>query len=138
MYDYYINIFISILFQVKAFDSDGSAPNNQVVYRIQKGAGDKFVIGAENGIISVAQGSVLDPDRTNPKSNKYTLIVIALDGGIGDQQLQASAIVNITIVDVNNKPPIFLEPGTISVKENTQVDYLLIQFIKNIYILCKK
>lgn len=46
---------------------------------------------------------------------------MALDGGIGDQQLSAAVLVNISIVDVNNKPPVFVEPGTISVKENTQV-----------------
>ncbi|XP_077287524.1 cadherin 88C [Arctopsyche grandis] len=117
--------------EVQAFDSDGSSPNNQVVYRIQKGAGDKFVIGSENGIISVAPGSDLDPDRTNPKSNKYTLTVIALDGGIGEQQLNAAVLVNISIVDVNNKPPVFVEPGTISVKENTQVGTYVYRAVAN-------
>lgn len=48
-----------------------------MVYRIQKGAGDKFVIGSESGIISVAPGSTLDPDRTDPKSNKYGLTVVS-------------------------------------------------------------
>lgn len=46
---------------------------------------------------------------------------MALDGGIGDQQLSAAVLVNITIVDVNNKPPVLVEPGTITVRENTQV-----------------
>ncbi|KAI5639888.1 cadherin domain-containing protein [Phthorimaea operculella] len=154
--------------EVKARDGDGSSPNNRIVYRIQRGASDKFVIDSrtgvvsvangssldpdrtnpksnkytltvinkcfrvswvsdkfvidsKTGVISVANGSSLDPDRTNPKSNKYTLTVVALDGGIGDQQLSAAVLVNITIVDVNNKPPVFVEPGTITVKENTQV-----------------
>ena len=30
--------------QVKASDRDGSSPNNNLVYRIQAGARDKFVI----------------------------------------------------------------------------------------------
>ncbi|GBP37114.1 Cadherin-23 [Eumeta japonica] len=107
--------------EVKARDADGSSPNNRVVYRIQRGASDKFVIDSITGIISVAKGSSLDPDKTNPKSKRYTLTVVALDGGIGDQQLTAAVLVNITIVDVNNKPPVFFEPGTITVKENIQV-----------------
>ncbi|KAL0881086.1 hypothetical protein ABMA27_002212 [Loxostege sticticalis] len=107
--------------EVKARDADGSSPNNRVVYRIQRGASDKFVIDSRSGVVSVANGSTLDPDKTNPKSNRYTLTVVALDGGIGDQQLSAAVLVNITIVDVNNKPPILQEPGTISVLENTQV-----------------
>ncbi|KAM3963622.1 cadherin-23 [Aphomia sociella] len=107
--------------EVKARDGDGSPPNNRVVYRIQRGAGDKFVIDARTGVVAVANGSSLDPDKTNPKSNRYTLTVVALDGGIGDQQLSAAVLVNITIVDVNNKPPVLVEPGNIAVRENTQV-----------------
>ncbi|XP_063618733.1 cadherin-23 [Cydia splendana] len=111
--------------EVKARDGDGSSPNNRVVYRIQRGASDKFVIDSRSGVVSVANGSSLDPDKTNPKSNRYTLTIVALDGGIGEQQLSAAVLVNITIVDVNNKPPVYVEPGTISVKENTQVGTLV-------------
>ncbi|CAG9578961.1 unnamed protein product [Danaus chrysippus] len=107
--------------EVKARDSDGSSPNNRVVYRIQRGASDKFVIDSVSGLISIAAGASLDPDRTEPTTNRYVLTVIALDGGIGDQQLSASVIVNITIVDVNNKPPVLVEPGVVYVMENTQV-----------------
>ncbi|PZC75961.1 hypothetical protein B5X24_HaOG205302 [Helicoverpa armigera] len=107
--------------EVKARDADGSSPNNRVVYRIQRGASDKFVIDSRSGVVSVANGSTLDPDRTTPKNNRYTLTVVAIDGGIGDQQLSAAVLVNITIVDVNNKPPMLVEPGTITVRENTQV-----------------
>ncbi|GAB0096475.1 Cadherin [Sergentomyia squamirostris] len=109
------------ILEVKASDKDGSSPNNLVVYRIQKGASDKFVIGSDTGIISIAPGASLDPDLTNPKIDQYSLIVIALDSGIGDQQLMTSTIVNISIIDVNNKPPHFADPGTVSVKENTPV-----------------
>ncbi|GLH04217.1 Cadherin-87A [Gryllus bimaculatus] len=111
----------SSIMQVKAWDDDGSSPNNVVVYRIQEGAEDKFVIDAETGVVSVAHGANLDPDRTDPKTTRYTLRVVALDGGIGEEQLQALAIVNISIIDVNNKVPVFLDPGVLRVKENTQV-----------------
>ncbi|CAG9785729.1 unnamed protein product [Diatraea saccharalis] len=111
--------------EVKARDADGSSPNNRVVYRIQRGASDKFVIDSRTGVVSVANGSSLDPDKTNPKSNRYTLTVVALDGGIGEHQLSAAVLVNITIVDVNNKPPLLHEPGTIAVRENTEVGTLI-------------
>lgn len=67
----------SSIMQVSAIDRDGSAPNNVVVYRIQMGASDKFVINSESGIISVAYGANLDPDLTEPKKSVYTLIVVS-------------------------------------------------------------
>lgn len=110
-----------IIFKVSAHDHDASSPNNEVVYRIQSGAGDKFVIDAASGIISVANGASLDPDLTEPRTQHYTLTVIALDGGIGAQQLTGSVQVEIHIKDVNNKPPVLVDPGTIRVTENIQV-----------------
>lgn len=104
--------------QVFAEDLDGSAVNSKVVFRIQHGAQDKFVMDADSGVISVAQGAVLDPDRTEPRATTYVLEVLALDGGIGGTQLHARTVVNITILDVNNKPPVFVDPGTVRVYEN--------------------
>lgn len=46
---------------------------------------------------------------------------MALDGGLGEEQLSSTALVNITIVDINNKPPLFHDPGIVHVKENTPV-----------------
>ncbi|XP_049786609.1 cadherin-23-like [Schistocerca cancellata] len=109
------------ILKVKAVDGDGSSPNNAVVYRIQSGAEDKFIIDADTGVISVAHGASLDPDRTDPKTSVYNLEVLALDGGIGNDQLFTKVVVNITVLDVNNKPPVFTEPGVIRVRENTQV-----------------
>lgn len=111
----------SPVLEVKAHDGDGSAANNRVVYRIQKGASDKFVIGSDSGIISIAPMANLDPDLTEFRTVKYSLVVVALDSGVGDQQLSAATLVNITIADVNNKLPVFQDPGTVIVKENTAV-----------------
>lgn len=105
---------------MKAWDKDLSSPNNKLVYRIQSGAGDKFVIGPETGIIKVAPGSNLDPDLTSPKTTRYTLSVVAIDSGT-EVQRTAEVVVNISIVDVNNKSPVFIDPGTIIIRENTQV-----------------
>lgn len=67
----------SSVLQVTAVDRDGSAPNNAVVYRIQTGASDKFIINSETGVISVAQGANLDPDLTDNKRTLYTLTVVS-------------------------------------------------------------
>ncbi|XP_046672662.1 cadherin-23 isoform X2 [Homalodisca vitripennis] len=111
----------STVLQVKATDEDASAPNNQVVYRIQSGAGDKFVIDPTSGILSVANGASLDPDGTEPRTTHYSMVVVALDGGIGGNQMTATTQVQIDIQDVNNKLPVLVDPGTVRVLENTKV-----------------
>ncbi|XP_024946017.1 cadherin-23 isoform X2 [Cephus cinctus] len=116
--------------QVKAWDKDLSSPNNKLVYRIQDGAGDKFVISPETGIISVAPGSNLDPDLTSPKTTRYSLNVIAIDSGT-EVQRTAEVLVNITIIDVNNKSPVFIDPGTVTIRENTQVGAYVHRIVAN-------
>ncbi|KAH9361060.1 hypothetical protein HPB48_002922 [Haemaphysalis longicornis] len=105
--------------RVLAEDRDHSPSNSKVVYRIQNGAQDKFVIDALTGVISVAPGANMDPDRTFPKSVLYSLQILALDGGLGEQQRSAMVVVNISIVDVNNKAPRFEEPGAVDLVENS-------------------
>ncbi|KAL1490790.1 hypothetical protein ABEB36_013427 [Hypothenemus hampei] len=107
--------------QVNAVDMDGSFPNNYIVYRIQQGAADKFVIDSETGVISTAYGANLDPDLTQPKKTVYSLKVLALDGGQGENQLHAAVTVEITIMDVNNKNPEIPDVGDLVVQENTPV-----------------
>lgn len=70
----------------------------------------------------MAPGSNLDPDLTSPKTTMYKLNVIAIDSGT-EIQRTAEVLVNITILDVNNKPPVFIDPGTVTIRENTQVRY---------------
>lgn len=72
----YFNTSIYVI-KVAAVDKDGSSPNNQIVYRIQKGASDKFVIGSDTGVISVAYGASLDPDLTTLKTTEYSLVVVS-------------------------------------------------------------
>lgn len=112
---------------IRAIDQDGSAPNNVVFYRIISGASDKFVIGSDSGVISVANGASLDPDMSDPKRKNYILTVAALDGG--DQQLSSTCHVNITVIDVNNKPPMFTELETVHIKENTPVGTFVYRLI---------
>uniref|UniRef100_A0A182QBJ4 Cadherin domain-containing protein n=1 Tax=Anopheles farauti TaxID=69004 RepID=A0A182QBJ4_9DIPT len=111
--------------RVTAMDGDGSFPNNLVTYRIQQGADGRFVIGASTGEISITHGASLDPNLLAPdelgSGSTFVLEVIATDGGNGDQQLQGSCLVNVTVTDVNNKPPYFVGPTAVAVRENTPV-----------------
>jgi cadherin 23 len=91
------------------------------VYRLAGGHSDKFVMDADTGVVSVAAGASLDPDRSEPRAELYALRVLALDGGIGSEQRSTEVVVEVAIEDVNNKPPAFLHPGTIIVRENTPV-----------------
>lgn len=68
----------SSLLQLVAIDRDGSTPNNQIVYRIQEGAQDKFIINSETGVISVAPGANLDPDLSHPKVFNYSMKIVSL------------------------------------------------------------
>ena len=108
-------------------DLDGSAPNNVVAYRIQSGAREKFVIDSVSGTIRVGHGASLDPDQSHPRSSQYQLEILALDGGVGSHQLHSSALVTITVSDVNNKAPILSDPATIRVEENVPVGVILTQ-----------
>ncbi|KAJ8674820.1 hypothetical protein QAD02_010606 [Eretmocerus hayati] len=118
------------ILQVKAWDKDLSSPNNKLVYRIQDGAADKFVIEPETGTIRVAMGSNLDPDLTSSKTTNYSLKVLAIDSG-AEIQRSAEVSVNITIIDVNNKPPVFVDPGTITIRENTQIGAFVHRIVAN-------
>lgn len=91
------------------------------MYRLSSGAEDKFVIDPYSGVIKVAHGASLDPDKTQPKTYVYCLEVVAIDGGIGDQQLSSTVNVTIHIQDVNNKLPFFKETESVHVKENEMV-----------------
>ena len=92
-----------------------------MAYRITSGAQDKFIIDTETGVISVSPGARLDPELTEPPTFIHLLEVTALDGGVGVQQRSEIALVNITITDVNNKPPRFMEPGTVHLSENANI-----------------
>lgn len=114
----------SSVLKVNAFDLDGSTPNNRIVYRIQSGASDKFMIDPETGVISVARGASLDPDLNSPRKLQYTLAVLAIDGATGESQMHASVSVNITVLDINNKNPVISAPHSVTVRENTPVSNL--------------
>lgn len=87
---------------VTAHDDDGTAPNNQVLYRIEQGARDKFRVDAVTGLVAVETGANLD---WNLFGKEYELIVGAVDRG--NPPLSSSTVVRVTITDTNNKYPVF-------------------------------
>ncbi|KAB7498891.1 Cadherin-23 [Armadillidium nasatum] len=85
---------------VKARDPDGS--DSAIIYQMGSGGGDYFLLDEKTGEISVSKGAVLDRDV----EQNFQLTVIALDGGQETQQ-SSSALVNISLTDINNKQPAF-------------------------------
>lgn len=81
---------------------DGTAPNNEVIYRIESGAQDKFRINPTTGVLIVEYGADLDRDKF---PHSYTLSVMAIDRGTPPRT--GTGTVSITITDVNNKAPQF-------------------------------
>lgn len=101
---------VSVL-QVFATDGDSTPPSNTVLYRIDSGASDKFRIDFNTGEISVELGAKLDRET---KEN-YTLNVSATDRGA--TPLTGMCQVMITLLDVNDEPPVFV-PQTVSTSVN--------------------
>ena len=87
---------------VSASDGDVTSPNNEIIYQIETGSGDKFRIDARSGEISIERGADLDRDIFGAR---YALVVVAMDRGT--PQLSGNATVYIEVTDVNNKAPTF-------------------------------
>ena len=92
----------SYVTSVSALDGDVTSPNNEVIYQIETGSGDKFRIDARSGEISVERGADLDRDVYVVR---YTLVVVARDRGT--PQLSGNATVYVDVTDMNNKVPTF-------------------------------
>uniref|UniRef100_A0A8D2JQ57 Cadherin-23 n=1 Tax=Sciurus vulgaris TaxID=55149 RepID=A0A8D2JQ57_SCIVU len=99
--------------QVTATDED-SGLNGELVYRIEAGAQDRFLIHPVTGVIRVGNATI---DREEQES--YRLTVVASDRGT--IPLSGTAIVTILIDDINDSRPEFLNPiQTVSVLESAE------------------
>ncbi|CAM4593518.1 unnamed protein product [Caretta caretta] len=97
--------------QVMATDAD-SGLNQQLSYRIEGGAQDKFLISANSGVIRVANITIDREER-----DTYRLTVVAVDRGM--PPLSGTSTVNILVDDVNDYRPEFINPiQTVSVLES--------------------
>ncbi|XP_006170164.1 cadherin-23 isoform X1 [Tupaia chinensis] len=103
---------VSVL-QVTATDDD-SGLNGELVYRIEAGAQDRFLIHPVTGVIRVGNATI---DREEQDS--YRLTVVATDRGT--VPLSGTAIVTVLIEDINDSRPEFINPiQTVSVLESAE------------------
>ena len=87
--------------RVMANDPDGR--DNLLQYQIRSGAKDNFVINSSSGVITISPDANLDLETGG---DRYDVIVYAIDSGTPIRET-ATTTVTVTIVDVNNKPPVF-------------------------------
>ena len=124
-----------------ANDSDTSTQNSKIMYIIQdvfhgtyesgQGAGDSatifpFEINSVTGIISTTQH--LDRESVP----QYTFHVLAVDSG--SPPLTSTALVRVTLTDINDNPPEFLNTpymATYSMSELIEVGFLVLQVEAN-------
>ncbi|XP_078320025.1 cadherin-23-like isoform X2 [Crassostrea virginica] len=89
----------SLVVKVNAYDLDGTAPNNEFVFRIESTSQEKFRVNFRTGEVLVE--SELDHEQ----KSSYSLNISATDRG--SVSLEGYCIVNINILDVNDEIPYF-------------------------------
>ena len=78
----------------RAVDADGS--NNTVTYSLSNNAGGRFTINATTGVVTVANGSLLDFEST--QSHDITVVATSSDGSTDSQSF------TINVADVSEFP----------------------------------
>ncbi|XP_072941689.1 fat-like cadherin-related tumor suppressor homolog isoform X2 [Epargyreus clarus] len=108
--------------QVIADDADDGV-NGRVSYSVARGDRDgRFSVDADTGYVSVA--APLDREATPA----YVLELRARDRGV--PALEATALVNIEIVDANDNPPLFAQTNySAIVQEDKPLGHTLLKFI---------
>ena len=118
-----------VVHTVKAMDAD-TGPFGQVVYSIEGEGTDQFSIHPTKGYIQVkegTQGRATNLDREEKEI--YSLRVVARDiPEGGPDQKSTSAVVEVTLTDVNDSPPSFSQTRyTAVVPENSPLNTLVAQ-----------
>uniref|UniRef100_A0A671XIT7 Cadherin-23 n=1 Tax=Sparus aurata TaxID=8175 RepID=A0A671XIT7_SPAAU len=101
-----------VVTQLSATDAD-SGSNGWLMYRLESGAQDRFVIDPLSGAVMVGN-STLDREERG----SYRLVIMATDRGT--PALSGTATLTVILDDVNDSRPRFIEPVTmINVNEST-------------------
>jgi hypothetical protein len=103
------------VFQVSASDKD-VAENSTIVYTIANaGLNLPFRIDPDSGVIAVS--GVVDREQ----NESFFLTIVATDQGASPGPHSTSSKVTITVLDMNDNPPVFdpSTPASITVLENT-------------------
>lgn len=85
--------------KVDAYDLDGTAPNNEFVFRIESASIDKFRVNFRTGEVMV------ESDLDHEQKSSYSLNISATDRG--SVSLEGYCLVNINVLDVNDEVPYF-------------------------------
>ena len=109
---------------ITVFATDADKPNtdnSRIVYSIQSGnTGGVFRIDDTSGVV------VLINPLNHENISSYTLTIRADDQGI--PQLSDNAIVEVTVINVNEAPPILSGDQTIDVSESTPTGVIVASF----------
>lgn len=98
--------------QLSATDAD-SGSNGWLMYRLESGAQDRFVVDALSGAVLVGNTTLDREER-----GSYRLVVMAMDRGT--PPMSGTATLTVILDDVNDSRPRFMEPITmINVNEST-------------------
>lgn len=98
--------------QLSATDAD-SGSNGWLMYRLESGAQDRFVVESVSGAVLVGNATLDREER-----GSYRLVVIATDRGT--PPMSGTATLTVILDDVNDSRPRFIEPVTmINVNEST-------------------
>lgn len=118
----------SAVLQVSASDMD-LGENSRLTYSLATSGANYsgwFTIDAETGLISVSE--TVDCEV----SSKPELTVIATDGG--SPPLSGKALVRVSILDVNDNPPIFNQSVySISIPEDTKVGHCILRVSRDLF-----
>ncbi|XP_075331797.1 cadherin-23 isoform X2 [Odontesthes bonariensis] len=101
-----------VVTQLSATDAD-SGSNGWLMYRLESGAQDRFVVDPLSGVVLVGNTTLDREERSS-----YRLVVMATDRGT--PSLSGTATLTVILDDVNDSRPRFIEPVTmINVNEST-------------------
>ena len=101
-----------VVTQLSATDVD-SGSSGWLVYRLESGAQDRFVVDSVSGAVLVGNTTLDREER-----GSYRLVVVASDRGT--PPLSGTATLSVILDDVNDSRPRFIEPVTmINVNEST-------------------
>ncbi|XP_068183037.1 cadherin-23 [Antennarius striatus] len=101
-----------VVTQLSAADAD-SGSNGWLMYRLEGGAQDRFVVDPVSGAVLVGNTTLDREER-----GSYRLVVMATDRGT--PPMSGTATLSVILDDVNDSRPRFIEPVTmINVNEST-------------------
>ena len=101
-----------VVTQLSATDADSGA-NGWLLYRLESGAQDRFIMDPLSGAVLVANATLDREERSS-----YRLVIVATDRGASP--LSGTATLSVLLDDVNDSRPRFLQPvQTVNVNEST-------------------